>query len=1197
MNLEKIKIVKYIIISFFFVSILQGKDILKEERVKLEKSFNSETILSLSNILLMQNINLYFDDNPLKKMAKRDMNFCKKRDLKVYSKEHSCFLSKRTDKNNRLLSSYLPLFDKNNNMGRILNYYVIGAFKSRGDFEKVLSPEINFNSKDILDGKTQKVNWKKIENYNNGYINFGEILNLNSNSLNYLLTFINIKSSGKYQIRFSSKSKTKLFLDKKEIFYKKYNSFSYPDQEILLVYLEKGVHSLLFKVKNDKGSGIYLRVLSNHGEKSDKISNIFLESYPKKFPKSRLVDKLKITDSLDRAYNAKCDNYKIYHNGGSCRVKSLKKEKDSNYFFKRAIIERRFTSYDKTISPYPFEKYFKQALSLAKSDEEKGKIYYYWSLYGADKNLKIENLNRAVELNYYFAILKKIEDNLNNRYFLNIDKLFKKADKLDMYNYSLLYSKNRYYELLNLKNYYNKRLEKLYKKSKRKSSYFEFLIAKSREQNDKKRIKLFEKSKDKFFFNDRDKLQLLNLYYKEDRFRDYRSYLNLLLRENRFKYQLQLFKFFIANKQYKKFIDLYEENEQLLNDNTIILKLLAEVYQIVGDSSKSEKYFKKYSILKPYDSKVKTHIKTLTKNNSDLWAKKYIDKLKREIPKKVDGDKEILWRDTVIKINKDYSYNFYETVAQRVNSEEAAKSFTRLILYYSPDERIVNSSVKVKKIDGTTVTVSSYRNSNRINQNGKSIYESKYRIYFLPTLSKGDIIEYGYYKVSTDIFYDKPFYSASFKLDSPVLTTQRTITLITPIDMNLYFNQKPKSKKEGYYHFEFKNREYIHENFNSGYSSNFDILVVSTMKDWSEFISWYQNLIKDTLTVPEKIKKEIKNTTKNMKELDKIKYIHKYVTDNIHYIAISLGINGYKPHSVKSVLENRYGDCKDTANLFVALLKIVNIEAYHLVIRTNDLGEIKTTIPQYGYFNHEIAYIPKYDLYVDLTDSHAGLYDMPSMDQHSSAILIKKGEKLRTTKVVNTYKEIIMDSKRVKNDLISNIKITFKSADASNYRYYLSDNKYKEHIETLLPKKILINNKIENIKIKNIKDKNKNLIVNFKLTTKDFFNKKTINSSIFLDYFKNIPLYPKRETEIRVKKRSIEEKIIIKGIKIEENSIEINNQFFKFTANIKYKNSTTIIENSYSWKKVLIPTNQYQEFKKEYLKVIDYLKTELEIEK
>ena len=68
---------------------------------------------------------------------------------------------------------------------------------------------------------------------------------------------------------------------------------------------------------------------------------------------------------------------------------------------------------------------------------------------------------------------------------------------------------------------------------------------------------------------------------------------------------------------------------------------------------------------------------------------------------------------------------------------------------------------------------------------------------------------------------------------------------------------------------------------------------------------------------------------------DKIRALATFVQKDIRYVAIEIGIGGYKPHAAPDVLKYHYGDCKDKATLLAALLKEIGVDSYFVLAQTS----------------------------------------------------------------------------------------------------------------------------------------------------------------------------------------------------------------------------------------------------------------------
>jgi hypothetical protein len=88
-----------------------------------------------------------------------------------------------------------------------------------------------------------------------------------------------------------------------------------------------------------------------------------------------------------------------------------------------------------------------------------------------------------------------------------------------------------------------------------------------------------------------------------------------------------------------------------------------------------------------------------------------------------------------------------------------------------------------------------------------------------------------------------------------------------------------------------------------------------------------------------------------------IENLYSFLQNKTRYVAISLGIGGWQPHSAASVYDNCFGDCKDLSTLMVAMLRQAGIEAYPAIILTRDQGRVIKDFPDTR-FNHAITCIP-----------------------------------------------------------------------------------------------------------------------------------------------------------------------------------------------------------------------------------------------
>jgi hypothetical protein len=173
---------------------------------------------------------------------------------------------------------------------------------------------------------------------------------------------------------------------------------------------------------------------------------------------------------------------------------------------------------------------------------------------------------------------------------------------------------------------------------------------------------------------------------------------------------------------------------------------------------------------------------------------------------------------------------------------------------------------------------------------------------------------------------------------------------------------------------------------------------------WSDVARWYHNLSESQMVTDESIKEVALNLTADAEtEEEKVKRLFEWVRDRVRYIAVSIGIGGFKPHRSDEVLNNRYGDCKDMTTLLCSAAKAVDIPIHQVLISTQPNGHVDTSLVSPFQFNHAIAYYPMQNdsgLWLDATKKGSPFGQLPWYNQDRLALVIDeegKGTFKRTT--------------------------------------------------------------------------------------------------------------------------------------------------------------------------------------------------------
>ncbi len=171
-------------------------------------------------------------------------------------------------------------------------------------------------------------------------------------------------------------------------------------------------------------------------------------------------------------------------------------------------------------------------------------------------------------------------------------------------------------------------------------------------------------------------------------------------------------------------------------------------------------------------------------------------------------------------------------------------------------------------------------------------------------------------------------------------------------------------------------------------------LDISSLNSWDDFVAWNRRLMRGSDEQDADVKAKAAELADGAPtRMDKLRRAYEFVSA-LRYVAIEYGVNGIRPRSPAVVLQNRYGDCKDKANLLIALLTDMGIDARFCVLNRGSSTDVG--FPSWQ-FNHAIAYVPKApeagqpdDLWLDTTDSTAPFPTLSPGDLGRNALVFNK---------------------------------------------------------------------------------------------------------------------------------------------------------------------------------------------------------------
>ncbi|HEX7152935.1 MAG TPA: DUF3857 domain-containing protein [Thermoanaerobaculia bacterium] len=163
-------------------------------------------------------------------------------------------------------------------------------------------------------------------------------------------------------------------------------------------------------------------------------------------------------------------------------------------------------------------------------------------------------------------------------------------------------------------------------------------------------------------------------------------------------------------------------------------------------------------------------------------------------------------------------------------------------------------------------------------------------------------------------------------------------------------------------------------------------IAFSTGASWQEIARRYAKIVDEQIAaspVDAHVRDAIGGTKERREAVAKaLAWIQK----RVRYAGVEVGESSIVPRAPKTVLQNRYGDCKDKATLLVALLRGAGLDAHVALLRAGEDFDTPRSLPGLGMFNHAIVVVGD-DLWVDPTDEFARAGELPSMDQGRLALV------------------------------------------------------------------------------------------------------------------------------------------------------------------------------------------------------------------
>ncbi|HWU26273.1 MAG TPA: DUF3857 and transglutaminase domain-containing protein [Rhizomicrobium sp.] len=175
----------------------------------------------------------------------------------------------------------------------------------------------------------------------------------------------------------------------------------------------------------------------------------------------------------------------------------------------------------------------------------------------------------------------------------------------------------------------------------------------------------------------------------------------------------------------------------------------------------------------------------------------------------------------------------------------------------------------------------------------------------------------------------------------------------------------------------------------------------SSSRSYDALANAYGALAMPKTAVTPKIQAKADDITAGVSDRrEQARLLYNWVSTHVRYVAVLFGDGGLVPHDADSTLTNAFGDCKDHAVLYSALLRAKGISSDLVIVNASN-GYTVSQVPEMLSFNHMIVWIPEFGLYADTTSNSTPFGILPQLE-YGKPVVHVGGERqaLRQTPVL-----------------------------------------------------------------------------------------------------------------------------------------------------------------------------------------------------
>ncbi|MGD0736198.1 MAG: DUF3857 domain-containing transglutaminase family protein [Terracidiphilus sp.] len=365
---------------------------------------------------------------------------------------------------------------------------------------------------------------------------------------------------------------------------------------------------------------------------------------------------------------------------------------------------------------------------------------------------------------------------------------------------------------------------------------------------------------------------------------------------------------------------------------------------------------------------------------------------------------EILLEEGTFRIAADGTLKYQHRLIYRVDAEIAVKGWAEVSIAWDPwyenqaqiHARVLQPNGNFVELDQKTITDAPVKA-----EDNETFSSQHMRRAPLPGMAVGCIVEETENRdENTPYFAGGALHRFIFRENVPIGRTRLIVELPSATPYKDLVHELPalsvtRTEANG-------TRRIVYEATGLAASHNSDVdlatntpgtpmVEFSTGTSWGAIAGGYSALADPqtvTAEAQEILPKDLPST-----RMAKIQAIVKQLHHEVRYTGVEFGAARLTPQRPSEVIKRHYGDCKDKANLLVAMLRAAGIKANLALLTTGPDLDVDPALPGINRFDHAIVYLPaaaqgEAAMWIDATAQYFAVGTLPYMDQGRNALII-----------------------------------------------------------------------------------------------------------------------------------------------------------------------------------------------------------------